>query len=80
MAPAAPRFFARVRAPPRRGRIARRDRQAVVAQLAEQLIRNQQVAGSNPANGSSRINKIAAPRGPSRLFQVHCSNADSNPA
>ena len=28
-------------------------RQAVVAQLAEQLIRNQQVAGSNPANGSS---------------------------
>jgi hypothetical protein len=28
---------------------------AVVAQLVEQLIRNQQVAGSNPANGSRRM-------------------------
>jgi hypothetical protein len=35
-------------------RITRRIRQAVVAQLAEQLIRNQQVAGSTPANGSRR--------------------------
>ena len=28
-------------------------RYAVVAQLAEQLIRNEQVAGSTPVNGSS---------------------------
>ena len=30
---------------------------AVVAQLVEQLIRNQQVAGSNPANGSMQTLK-----------------------
>jgi hypothetical protein len=31
---------------------------ATLAQLVEQLIRNQQVAGSNPAGGSIKSNKI----------------------
>jgi hypothetical protein len=31
---------------------------ATLAQSVEQLIRNQQVAGSNPAGGSRKINKI----------------------
>jgi hypothetical protein len=34
------------------------DRYATLAQLVEQLIRNQQVAGSNPAGGSRKSNKI----------------------
>jgi hypothetical protein len=33
---------------------------AVVAQLVEQLIRNQQVSGSNPLNGSIIFNHLAA--------------------
>jgi hypothetical protein len=32
---------------------------AVVAQLVEQLIRNQQVSGSNPLNGSSLFSDLA---------------------
>jgi hypothetical protein len=39
---------------------------AVVAQLAEQLIRNQQVAGSNPANGSIKINDLQRKERPAR--------------
>jgi hypothetical protein len=33
-------------------------RKAVVAQLVEQLIRNQQVTGSSPVNGSKEFSKL----------------------
>ena len=32
---------------------------ATVAQLVEQLIRNQQVAGSNPASSSKKTNRLS---------------------
>ena len=35
-----------------------RDLSATLAQLVEQLIRNQQVVGSNPTGGSRKSNKI----------------------
>ena len=35
-------------------------RKAVVAQLVEQLIRNQQVTGSSPVNGSIQFNNFPA--------------------
>ncbi len=43
---------------PRMSRIRAAPQQAVVAQLVEQLIRNQQVAGSNPANGSKLLKTL----------------------
>ena len=42
---------------------------AVVAQLVEQLIRNEQVTGSNPANGSIFYNLCY-----NKLSDSHCIN------
>ena len=39
-------------------RIRAAPQQAVVAQLVEQLIRNQQITGSSPVNGSSIFNDL----------------------
>jgi hypothetical protein len=46
---------------------------ATLAQLVEQLIRNQQVAGSNPAGGSRELSSF-------QEFQVHFQGGSAEPS
>ena len=50
-------------------------KQAVVAQLVEQLIRNQQVTGSSPVNGSSSKSSEATEQSVASSFSADDSHA-----